>query len=188
MQIDSFKDTVKNIWQQDVNETDSAKRIVAKFKRLRKGLKIWAKELSQLTKLIQACNDLIMLYDTFEDFRSLSNVEWNGREIVKRHLLNLLEMQRAYWKQRATIRWVKFGEANSKYFQAKATIKYRVNHIASLHDDLGNTHREHNAKANILFNAFKKRLSTSVPTFNPLKLGSLLHRDVDLSMLEVPFS
>ena len=54
MQIDSFKDTVKNIWQQDVNETDSAKRITAKFKRLRKGLKICAKELSQLSKLIQA--------------------------------------------------------------------------------------------------------------------------------------
>ena len=143
MQIDSFKDTVKNIWQQDVNEIGSAKRITAKFKRLRKGLKIWAKELSQLSKLIQACNDLILLYDTFEDFRSLSTVEWNGREIVKKHLLNLLEMQRAYWKQRATIRWILQGEANTKYLKVKATINYRRNYIASLQDEAGNMQDDH---------------------------------------------
>ena len=63
-----------------------------------------------------------------------------------------------------------------------------VNHVASLHDDLGNIDREHNAKANILLKAFKQRPDTSVPTFNPLNLGNLLSRDVDLSVFEIPFS
>lgn len=103
-------------------------------------------------------------------------------------MLNLLEMQKIYWQQRATIRWVKFGEANSQYFQAKATIKYRVNHIHSLQDEHGNTFRDHSSKANILLKAFKDRLSTSVPTFNLLNLDGLINRHPNLSILEVPFS
>uniref|UniRef100_A0A453BJN6 Reverse transcriptase domain-containing protein n=1 Tax=Aegilops tauschii subsp. strangulata TaxID=200361 RepID=A0A453BJN6_AEGTS len=188
LQIEGFKDIVKQNWEQAINIPDSAKRITAKFKRLRKCLKIWAKSISQLSISIKATNEVILFLDSIEDFRTLTLQEWNGREFLKQHLHTLLERQRVYWQQRATIRWVKFGEANSKYFQAKATIKYKVNHIASLQDDLGNIHREHNAKANILFNAFKKRLNTSVPTFNPLNFGNLLNRDVDFSLLEIPFS
>lgn len=37
-----FKEVVKELWDQDVNESDSAKTI-AKFKRLGKGLKIWSR-------------------------------------------------------------------------------------------------------------------------------------------------
>ena len=135
---------------------------------------IWSKLICQLSISIKATNEVILFLDSMEEFRTLTLPEWNGREILKKHLLKLLELQKIYWQQRATIRWVKFGEANSKYFQDKATTKYRVNHIASLQDDLGNIHREHNAKANILLKAFKQRLNTSVPTFNPLNLGSLL--------------
>ena len=128
-----FREVVQGIWAQPVDVQDSAKVIATKFKRLRKGLKIWAKDLSQLSKLIQAYNDLIFLYDTMGDFRPLSTVEWNGREIIKQHLLNLLEMQRAYWRQRATIRWILQGEeVNTKYLKVKATINYRRNYIASL--------------------------------------------------------
>lgn len=38
-----FQDTVNKIWEQNVNEVDSAKILIAKFKRLRKGLKVWSK-------------------------------------------------------------------------------------------------------------------------------------------------
>ena len=104
------------------------------------------------------------------------------------HLMNLLQLQKIYWQQRATIRWVKFGEANSKYFKAKATLKHRLNHIDCLQDELGNSFSDHSSKANVLHHAFKKRLNTSVPTFNPLDLENLLLSNVDLSLLEVPFS
>ena len=143
-------------------------------------MKIWSKSISQLSISIKATNEVISFLDSLENFTDLTLTEWNGREFLKQHLLKLLELQKIYWQQRATIRWVKFGEANSKCFQARATIKYRVNHIASLQDDLGNTHRDHNAKANILLNAFKQRLNNSVLSFNPLKLGNLLGKDVDL--------
>lgn len=75
---------------------------------------------------------MILFIDTMEEFRPLSNPEWNGTNFPKDHLLHLLEPQKIYSQQRATIRWDKFGEANSKYFQAKATTRYIVNHIESL--------------------------------------------------------
>lgn len=60
----SFKDTVKSIWAQNVSEPNSAKRISAKFKRLRKGLKLWAKSISNLTATIKSTNEAIIFFDT----------------------------------------------------------------------------------------------------------------------------
>ena len=80
------------------------------------------------------------------------------------------------------------AEANTKYFQAKATIKFRNNCIAMLKDEQGHEHQEHQAKAAILYRAFKARLGTRVPTSNPLLLHQLLHRHEDLSELEAPFT
>lgn len=49
LQEDVFKDTIKRIWEQPVAANSSTQKITAKFKRLGKGLKIWAKSLSNLT-------------------------------------------------------------------------------------------------------------------------------------------
>ena len=126
---------VRNIWEQEVHEEDSAKNIAAKFKRLRKGLKNWAKTISNHKQIIQNINYMILFYDVIEEFRDLSTEESNGRKILIEHLKLINEQQRIYWKQRATIRNIKMGEANTKYFQAKATIKHRFNHIAVLRDE-----------------------------------------------------
>jgi hypothetical protein len=45
-----FKTIVQSIWNIPVGFTDSAKRINAKFKNLRRGLKFWAKNLRCLKK------------------------------------------------------------------------------------------------------------------------------------------
>lgn len=78
---------------------------------------------------------MLMLLDILEEHRPLALEEWNGREIVKKHQLNLLEYQSTFWKQRATIRWVKFGDGNTKFFQAKATFKYMNNQIPMILDE-----------------------------------------------------
>ena len=57
---------------------------------------------------------MILCYDTIEEFRVLSLEESNARAILKLHLEGILEKQRKYWKQRATIRKIKVGEANTK--------------------------------------------------------------------------
>lgn len=91
LQHQDFLGVVNKIWEQDTQEHDSAKLITAKFKRLRKGLKIWSRSLSNLSSSIKAANELIFLWDLIEEFRNLNTVEINGREIIKTHLLKLLK-------------------------------------------------------------------------------------------------
>ncbi|XP_073360494.1 uncharacterized protein [Aegilops tauschii subsp. strangulata] len=183
-----FKEVVKNNWEQEVHETDSAKCIAAKFKRLRKVLKIWSKTISNLKDTIKNIIFMILFYDVIEEYRDLSMEEYNGRRILIDHFSLINELQRIYWKRRATIRNIKMGEANTKYFQAKATIKNRFNHIAMLKDEEDHEHADHHAKAAILFRAFKKRLGSVSKTENPLLLQSLLLQHDDLSDLETPFT
>ena len=104
LEHNDFLSVVHNIWTQDVTEVDSAKIIATKFKRLRKGLKNWARNLSNLKKIIANTNFLILCFDYLEEARDLTTVEANGRDILKAHLEKILNQQRLYWKKRATIR------------------------------------------------------------------------------------
>lgn len=189
LEHNNFKETVQSIWSQPLQEDNSAKLITAKSKRLlEKGLKICSKNISNLAGIIQATNAVILMWDMFEEFRELSLVERNGRDMLKEHFLKILSFQRIYWRQRATIRWVKFGDENSKFFQAKATIKYRHNFIQVLQDDQGNEHCDHHPKVVVLWKAFKERLGQTITTSDPLNLTSLIKRVEGLEELERPFS
>jgi hypothetical protein len=95
-----FKTIVQSIWNIPVGFTDSAKKINAKFKNLRRGLKFWAKNLPCLKKEIQRINEVIDFLDLAEEMRSLTIEEWNLRDILKSHVIVLLQNQKTYWKQR----------------------------------------------------------------------------------------
>ncbi|XP_073351896.1 uncharacterized protein [Aegilops tauschii subsp. strangulata] len=138
-------------------------------------------------KSTPAAKDTIKEKD-IEDIRPLCIVEANGRYILKAHLEKILKQQRLYWKQRSTIRDFKVREANTEYFQAKATIKHRHNCIAMLRDEHNHEHHTHHAKAAILLRAFKERLGIVVTSQNPLLLHHLIHADANLAELEAPFT
>ena len=175
-----FKQVVANNWNQPIHESDSAKIITAKFKRLRKGLKIWARSLSNLATTIQATNEVIHMWDYLEEFRPLNVVENNGREILKEHLANILEMQQIYWKQRSVIRWAKLDDESAAFYKTKTIIQHKHNSIASLSDDLGNIYSEHAEKAHILWQAFKARLGCSKPTSNLMNFTIIIRKKDNL--------
>jgi hypothetical protein len=50
---------VRNAWNIPVNYSDSAKKINAKFQNLRRGLKLWGKNLPCLRKTIAQVNEVI---------------------------------------------------------------------------------------------------------------------------------
>ena len=78
-----------------------------------KRLKAMGKNLLCLQNLIDKVNESISLLDFFEECRPLSAMEWNLRDILKSHVMTLLQNQRAYWKQRGKIKWVKLGDENT---------------------------------------------------------------------------
>lgn len=75
---------------------------------------------------------VMQFFETLEEFRDLSLEEWNFRTFLREKLLDLLEQQRIYRKQRGTIKWATLGDARTKFFHANATLRHRNNTITSL--------------------------------------------------------
>jgi hypothetical protein len=111
-----FLECVNKTWRKPSCKKSCVAIIVDKLKYLRYELKHWQKGLSKLKFLIQKCNEAIFILDALDDKRALSVVEFNFRGLVKLHLEELLLVECNYWKKRCTIRWIKMGEDNTKFF------------------------------------------------------------------------
>jgi len=91
-----FFELVEEIWKTETNTNNSVARVSAKLKLLRKALKKWSKNISQLNKLIQECNTVLAVLDKLEDQRPLFTQESNFRKILKAHILKLLQFKKEY--------------------------------------------------------------------------------------------
>jgi len=182
-----FLNTVDLPWNSSPYHANAARTLSEKYKQVRAGLKYWSKKLSNLSKLIYNNNWVLLLFDGLEDRRALSRLERAFRTLVKSHLASLLEAKRAYWKQRNTVRWVKFGDENTHFFHTMATISHKRNFIVSLVNADGIIFTEHEQKANLLWAAFKNRLGISESPTMAYNLSDLLTAH-DLNGLDDDFS
>ena len=90
-----------------------AKILTAKFKFLRNDLKTWQARWSSLTDVIANVKLIMHFLELLGEYRNLILAEWNFKNILKEHLLELLEQQRIYWKQRGAIKWAKLGDVGT---------------------------------------------------------------------------
>jgi hypothetical protein len=183
-----FHQVVTDSWSKPTHKGNSAANINAKFKRLRYDLKFWSKSISRLSICIENSNKAILELDTMEDCRPLSTPEMNFRIILKKHLCNLLHYQNIYWKKRCTIRWTKFGDENTKFFQAMATERHRKNSIATLALPDGAIVTEHADKEKLIFEAFKDRLGTCDSPTMQFDLSAIISPVDGLEELSQPFT
>ena len=153
---------ISNAWIIPTSCSNSAQVISAKFKLLRRILKLWAKKFSNLSKLIENCNLTIAFFDRLEEIRRLSNAELVFRKMIKTHYCNLLAMQNTYWKQRYTQRLVQFGDENTKFFHAMASERFRRNIICQVSDESGRTVTDHTEKSSLFYQEYRRRLGSSV--------------------------
>lgn len=183
-----FLDIVQQSWSLPSHHSNLAKKIIAKFKRLGVALKSWKSTLSNLK--ISIANVKLVLYfvTLLEEFRDLYIAEWNFKRLLEQKLQNQLEQQHIYQKQRGKIKWVQLGDANTKFFHANATLKFKRNLITVLEDDNGHTLSDHTEKANLIWSSFKERLGVSSFTCINIDLESLLSAEVDCSSLIIPFT
>jgi len=130
IQHPSFLQIAQQGWEDVSTQHDKAKRFTAKFKNMRKVLRAWQQNLSSLKRNIENVKTILSLLEIIKESRDLTIAEWNFKEVLKSKLNQLLDQQRAYWKQRGKVRWVKEGDAGTKLFHACATIKHRSNLIA----------------------------------------------------------
>jgi len=188
VELPGFTETVQAVWNTNVRATNSATRITAKFKLLRRALKRWGKPLARLSNLIQECNKILVVLDKLEEQRTLYLQERNFRVILRDHTLNLLKFQKEYWRKRYTIRWTKFGDESTKFFHAAATERYRQNTISSLDSLDGRQVTEHFEKAALLWETYKARMGTSCNPHMLINLRDLIPRNENLGHLSDPIT
>jgi len=185
---DDFASVAVQGWTSPQNHQDPAKALSAKFKNLRKTIKSWSANLPKLALLIEKIKLVLHFLEAIEGIRDLSLPEWNFRGIIMEKLIETLKLQRIYWKQRGKIRWVKEGDAGTKFFHAHATIRNRKNKIPTIQNRNGILVQHHDDKATLLWESFKERLGVSDYTRMLLDLDDLIQPDDDLSSLEEDFS
>jgi mannosylglycoprotein endo-beta-mannosidase len=137
-------------WARGSSKSYSSAIVVDKLKGLRQELKKWHMSLARPKSLIQNCNKVILILDTLEEERTLYRPQFNYWQVVKLHLEELLATKCNYWKKRCTIRWIKQGEDNTKFFHAMATKIFRRNSISVLQDEDGNEISDHQAMVALL--------------------------------------
>lgn len=131
---------------------------------------------------------MIYFMENIELLRDLSIQEWNFRNILCDKLLNLLKVQKAYWKQRGKIRWIKEGDAGTKFFHAHATVRHRKNAISSLVNDQGTVISDHTQKAELIWDSFKQRLGLNAFEGMQFNLNELLPMSTELGITETDFT
>jgi hypothetical protein len=83
-------------WNCQQSVTDPAKALTAKFKNIRKALKVWNARTPSLLNAVSNNKLILNLLDTIESFRNLTLTEWNFRESVCIKLISLLKQQKSY--------------------------------------------------------------------------------------------
>lgn len=129
---DEFVSMAVEGWSTNQILNDPAKRLTTKFKNLRRVLKSWNASLPRLALVIERIKMVLHFLEAIEGLRDLTLPEWNFRIIIAEKLISLLRQQRTYWKQRRKIRWVREGDAGTRFFHAHATIRHRKNKISSI--------------------------------------------------------
>jgi hypothetical protein len=126
--------------------------------------------------------------DKLEEQRPLFIQERNFRDILKKHILNLLKFQKEYWKKRYTIRWTKFGDENTKFFHAAATERFRQNTITSLEAEDGRIVYDHFQKVALLFENFKARMGHTTEPNMLYNLDEIVSTHNSLEFISLPFT
>ena len=130
---------------------------------------------------------MIFILDSLEEQRPLYRSEFNFRNIVKLHMSELLSAECSYWRKRCTIRWIKQGEENTKFFHAMATERYRRNSISMLRAADGREVSDHQEMAAMLWSCYKDRMGQSTGIQMQFDLDRLLTRVDGLDQLTAPF-
>ena len=183
-----FFDLVQSTWEKYCYAPNSAKLLCKKFKNLRYALKRWSKQISRLNLCIENSNWALLELDNIEDKRTLTVPEANFRDILKTHLVTLLDYKREYWKKRYTVRWFSCGGDNTKFFHFAALERYRKNSIASLKLHDGTVVTDHLGKANELFSTYRERLGMKGEFEMKFDLSRIIKKVEGLEELTTPFT
>lgn len=140
---------------------------------------------------VDIANELIFQLDLAQEDRRLSPLELDFRKSLKSRLLGYAAIDRARWRQKSRMIWIKAGDANTKLFHLRANGRRRKNHMPSLQGEAGIV-KDHSGKEIFLKDFFvqllgeRRRRDLSLDfNFLGIQRRNLEHLDARFSMEEI---
>ncbi|WVZ77498.1 hypothetical protein U9M48_025357 [Paspalum notatum var. saurae] len=186
--LDGFQEVIVRGWSCDGAVRDPYQALDAKFRNLIRELQSWsATKVGMIEQQLAAAREIILKLDRAQDFRALSAEESEFRASLKHLCLGLSSLERTMARQRARVRHIAEGDANTRYFHILARGKKKRIFIPQLKID-GVQVADHEAMEQAVFSHFQGVFGSSMHRPHGLNLGELGYERTDLSSLDVPFT
>ncbi|XP_073362867.1 uncharacterized protein [Aegilops tauschii subsp. strangulata] len=182
--LEGLEQAVKDAWVCDPMIIDPFKRHDALFRNAGVALQAWGQKKVGNVKLLMAVATLVIhRLDQAMESRGLTELETWLRRTLKLSLLGLASLERTIERQRSSHRWIREGDANTKFFQVVANGRRAKNFIP--HVRVGNeVALDQSRKEEIFADAFQNLLGTDHVRRHTLDLRYLGMEESDLSELE----
>jgi hypothetical protein len=131
--------------------------------------------------------EVILRFDEAQDFRALTDAEFNLRAKLKKRIMGWLVVEKARKKQCATITHIQEGDANTRFFHLRANGRRRKNCIQCLWKDNGWAFT-HEDKHKLIQGHFEQVMGQPPPRTKYFSWPDLALPKVNLASLDVPFS
>lgn len=155
-----FHETVQRAWQRPAPVACAFARLNIRMLRVARDLKIWSKSLFSDAKMqLQLATMVVLRLDIAQERRTLTQSEFHLRKLLKLRILGLAAVERARKRHASRITWLRAGDAQTAFFQAKINARRRKNFIHSLHGPAG-VATTHDEKEEIVHTHFTRSLGT----------------------------
>jgi hypothetical protein len=127
------REVVKQIWRVKSNEQGTWSSIKKKLQKSRMGLLKWKRVNGR-----KVGQEIKQVADFLQTEQNSSEITDGGvLKELRVKLAKLQEEEDLYWRQRAKVEWMRFGDQNTKFFHASANQKKKNNFIHSISDEQG---------------------------------------------------
>ncbi|KAL6174610.1 hypothetical protein ACLB2K_051256 [Fragaria x ananassa] len=160
----SFKPLVENIWKQKIN-TNPILNFVTIAGQFASRARTWNKSVfgnifRRMEELNQESEEIQQQLMANPNSTFLKQKDTQ----IRAELVEIWKQEEVYWAQKAKANWLNLGDRNTRFFQAQANIRKKINHISKLQDSSGNWTTNEEDMATILVQDFKKRFHQDSPT------------------------
>ncbi|CAN6546588.1 unnamed protein product [Malus baccata var. baccata] len=135
VQHPSFRETVTHCWSNTVVYGCPMFIILQKLKALKTCLRQWNFSVfgDVHNRVANARHNLSMIQQRIS-IEGINNDLFEEEIVAKTTVMESLQMQEAFWKDRARVKWLTKGDRNSSFFHAYACIKSSSSHISCILD------------------------------------------------------